>query len=62
MQKKSIAVLARYLRDGWSVVSNYDTVALGFDPFTNGPVTEQAFRERAAELLDALAADHFVED
>lgn len=62
MQKRALPVLARYLRVGWVAVSNYDTVALGFDPFTNGPVPEQAFRERVAELLDALAADHFVED
>lgn len=63
MKTESISkALARYLRGGWASLSNYDMLVFGFDPFRDGPVTEEAFRLRAAELLELSAHHHLVED
>lgn len=63
MKTESISkVLARYLRGGWACLSSYDMLSFGFDPFRDGPVTEEAFRLRAADLLERSARHHLVED
>lgn len=62
MSLRAGAVVARYLRDGWTALSAYDLTALGFDPFTDGPVAEQAFVERAARLVEGLGAHNLIHD
>ncbi|MBU0565085.1 MAG: hypothetical protein KJ890_16475 [Gammaproteobacteria bacterium] len=61
-QRSILKTLANYLRSGWDGLTGYDMLVFGFDPFQHGPVTEAAFRQRAAEVLDGLADNNLIED